>query len=81
MNKMCICYLHELFTRESIYGKSEGANSRFQIAAIYPSVNLQPFIKIPKIDTQHYILIVALRYLMKKGVMYTTFDVDLRLFV
>jgi hypothetical protein len=23
------------------------------IAAIYPSVNLQPLIKIPKIDTQH----------------------------
>jgi hypothetical protein len=28
-------------------------NPRFRIAAIYPSVNLQPLIKIPKIDTQH----------------------------
>jgi hypothetical protein len=27
------------------------ANTRFRIAAIYPSVNIQPLIKIPKIDT------------------------------
>ena len=29
------------------------ANLRFRIATIYPSVNIQPLMKTPKIDIQH----------------------------
>ena len=36
------------------------ANPRFRIAAIYPSVNIQPLIKNIKIDTQHSFFIVRL---------------------
>jgi hypothetical protein len=38
----------------------KGANPRFRIAAIYPSVNIQPLIKNIKIDTQHSFFIVRL---------------------
>ena len=42
---MCVCYIRELFTRVNL----KRANTRFRIAAINPSVNIQPLIKIPKI--------------------------------
>lgn len=69
----CVSATFAVFLQENVQIASrKWANPRFRIAAIYPSVNLQPFIKIPK-DTQHYVLTVALRYLLKKGVMHTTF--------
>ena len=50
---MCFCYLRG-FLQESIYKASQKrANPRFRIAAIYPSVNIQPLMKIPKLDIQH----------------------------
>jgi len=52
---MYVCYLRG-FLQESVYKTSrKRANPRFRVAAIYPSVNLQPLIKIPKLDTQQYI--------------------------
>ena len=38
------------YKREHMPNRKQ-ANTRFRIAAIYPSVNIQPLIKIPKIDT------------------------------
>jgi hypothetical protein len=51
---MCVCYLRG-FPSESIYKTNrKRANPRFRIAAIYPSVNIQPLMKTPKIDIQHH---------------------------
>ena len=50
---MCVCYLRG-FSSESVYKTNrKRANPRFRIAAIYPSVNIQPLMKTPKIDIQH----------------------------
>ena len=52
---MCVCYLRG-FPSESVYKTNrKRANPRFRIAAIYPSVNIQPLMKTPKIDIQHTI--------------------------
>ena len=49
---MCVCYLRG-FPSESVYKTNrKRANPRFRIAAIYPSVNIQPLMKTPKIDIQ-----------------------------
>jgi hypothetical protein len=52
---MCVCYLRE-FPSENVYKTNrKRANPRFRIAAIYPSVNIQPLMKTLKIDIQHNI--------------------------
>ena len=55
---MCVCYLRG-FSSESVYKTNrKRANPRFRIAAIYPSVNIQPLMKTPKIDIQQLILVL-----------------------
>ena len=72
---MCVCYLRG-FSSESVYKTNrKRANPRFRIAAIYPSVNIQPLMKTPKIDIQQMsiLLFVLLVLFLDNNVMSSNF--------
>jgi hypothetical protein len=49
----CLSATFADFHKREYNASRKRANPRFRVAAIYPSVNLQPLIQIPKLDTQH----------------------------